>query len=586
MRAVASSEILQGVVETEPGRIWFGLGGCVEKRDDASFAVYVRGEMLGVFDAEDVASRDVLIAVVLQDNRRVREEVARAFRVSPATVGRVVTRHKRGGFRAVADTGHVWTVRTPKLEQRLAELFEQGYGPRRAHRVVAKLASYGTVQSLHARWLADRAERRANEAAPVAQPGLSLLVPAGSPAEAAPGEPAVTTGAEVKTDRAPAVPEQAAPVAQPELSLLVPADRPAEITPVEPATATVVQTESGRAPAVPGQATTPARGELTLEEVTPLGQGVVQHLGSWMVLGMLNALGIYELAEGCRGEEVSSPSLRVAMDAVAIALAIGQKCVEGVRRIETPSAGTLLRWLGGVSASWVRWVLHSFADAGSVAFQATVASRLLVRSTGGENSCFLYVDNHLRPYTGQHRIRYGWRMQNKRAVPGTSDFYIHDEMGCPLWRVSTPAHDSLCAWLKPVVDFARKSLGEKVRPVLIFDRGGAFPEAMAELRDAQADFVTYERRPFPELGATEFTESLSITLALLSQEQAGKVADLPCLQGDGELSDVVEIYCPISPVRRSSQLERRVVRFGEAPGSPWDGRERRCAREGLRDGSS
>ncbi len=49
--------------------------------------------------------------------------------------------------------------------------------------------------------------------------------------------------------------------------------------------------------------------------------------------------------------------------------------------------------------------------------------------------------------------------------------------------------------------------------MLVFDRGGAFPETMAELRDAGAEFVTYERKPYPELGATEFKESLTLTLA-------------------------------------------------------------------------
>src|SRR5689334_11252132 len=142
-----------------------------------------------------------------------------------------------------------------------------------------------------------------------------------------------------------------------------------------------------------------------------------------------------------------------------------------------------------------------------------MASRLLARAGEGDDRVFLYVDNHLRPYTGQHVVRKGWRMQDKRAVPGTTDYYVHDEDGCPLWRMSTTSHDSLCTWLMPVVEFAKLSLGDEVTPVLVFDRGGAFPETMAELRDAGAEFVTYERKPYPEIGATEFKQSLTITLA-------------------------------------------------------------------------
>jgi hypothetical protein len=60
--------------------------------------------------------------------------VARAFRVSVATVGRVATRLKRGGARAVADYGRRggWTVRTPELIERLKDLFEKGLGRRTA----------------------------------------------------------------------------------------------------------------------------------------------------------------------------------------------------------------------------------------------------------------------------------------------------------------------------------------------------------------------------------------------------------------------------------------------------------------------
>jgi hypothetical protein len=46
------------------------------------------------------------------------------------------------------------------------------------------------------------------------------------------------------------------------------------------------------------------------------------------------------------------------MDAAAIAFVLGQGCVEGVRRIETPSVGTLLRRAGGVGANWTRRVLQ------------------------------------------------------------------------------------------------------------------------------------------------------------------------------------------------------------------------------------
>jgi hypothetical protein len=452
MTTTASSAMLTGVMEAEPQRIWFGRGGCVEQRDDGTFAVYVRGELLGVYTGDDVASRDVFIAVVREQAER--EELARAFRVSSATVGRVITRFNRGGARAVANYGRRggWTVRTPELEQRLVGLFEQGFGLRAAHRAVAKKASYGTVHAMHRQWVASRPA--SIETPPPPQRSLALV---------ASNEEALGQAEETAA----------------------PSPAPSEPTRVEP----------------------------TLEEVAPPVGTVVQHVGSWLLLGALRELGFYDLAAQHLGDAASLPSLRTAIDATAIALGLGEGCVEGVRRLATPTVETLLRHTDGISASWARRVLHDFADASSKTFPGAIASRLLARTGEGDDRVWLYVDGHLRPYTGKHVIRKGWRMQDKRAVPGISDYYVHDEEGCPLWKMSTTSHDSLCAWLMPVVEFARLSLGEQVKPVLAFDRGGAFPAMMAELRDAGAEFVTYERKPYPELGATEFKESLTITLA-------------------------------------------------------------------------
>ncbi len=449
-----------------------------------------------------------------------------------------MTRFKSGGFRAVADYGRPGgrPVRTPELDRRLAELFAQGLGPRRTHRAVAKLAGYGTVQALHAQWLADRATRRVSEV--IAEPQKAL------PLEAA--NEIGTTGAASTADAASA-------------------PSVAKDTPGTAEGATIAE------PVEPPSSAEQERRELSLEEVAS-AQGIVQHVGSWMLLGLLNALGVYEVAEGCRGDAVSMPSLRLAMDATAIALAIGEECVEGVRRIETPSAGTLLRHAGGVSASWTRRILHAFADQGSTMFQATMASRLLARTADGDGCVVLYIDNHLRPYTGKHVIRKGWRMQAKRAVPGTTDYYVHDETGSPLWRMSTTSHDSLCAWLMPAVEFARLSLGEHVTPVLVFDRGGAFPEMMAELRDAGAEFVTYERKPYPELPATVFDRSLSIEVASRPSQpiviryteapqknlraERGRVRRIALLTDDGRQVNLVAVSSQSAEVLIRWQLAR------------------------------
>jgi hypothetical protein len=66
---------------------------------------------------------------------------------------------------------------TPKLLERLTELFEKGLGPRAAHAAVAKQASYGTVYKVYREWTAGRsASTPAPGAAEPAQPALALIV--------------------------------------------------------------------------------------------------------------------------------------------------------------------------------------------------------------------------------------------------------------------------------------------------------------------------------------------------------------------------------------------------------------------------
>jgi hypothetical protein len=56
----------------------------------------------------------------------------------------------------------------------------------------------------------------------------------------------------------------------------------------------------------------------------------------------------------------------------------------------------------------------------------------------------------------------------------------------------------------------RLGLGKEERILVAFDRGGAFPEQLAELRNEKFEFVTYERKPYRLLPASAFTEKLII----------------------------------------------------------------------------
>jgi hypothetical protein len=173
----------------------------------------------------------------------------------------------------------------------------------------------------------------------------------------------------------------------------------------------------------------------------------------------------------------------------------------------TPSGHALLRSNRTPSATWVRRTLGAFAEKGRGArLHFGMARRYACEAAVAteRDVVVFYIDNHLRPYTGKETIRKGWRMQDKRVRPGVTDVYVHDEAGNPVLRLSDTANGSLTMWLSAVAKVLRNMVGPEARIVLGFDRGGAFSEQLADLRDAGFELVTYERKPYPLLARSAF----------------------------------------------------------------------------------
>ena len=314
--------------------------------------------------------------------------------------------------------------------------------------------------------------------------------------------------------------------------------------------------ESGE-PGLPSSEPADAKVENEEPLVTPLRSGKhIQHLGGLLLVATIASFGLYDAAlKGWSETARWRDRLRMAFDAFILALGLRQKCVEGVRRLETSTAPLLLRTSHAPSESWVRKIIKRYVDG------TGMATKLHLRMTGfyldaareddDDSPVVFYVDNHMRQYTGKFTLRKGWRMQDKRAVSGVTDYYVHDEDGRPVCRTEAPGHGSLTDFLSPLAALLRGGLDEKQRVLLAFDRAGAFPNQMAELRDAGVEFVTYERRPYPLLTRTAFTEEFKLDngeTMLLYEERLknlgnglGRVRRICMLTEDGAQVNVLAV---------------------------------------------
>jgi hypothetical protein len=233
----------------------------------------------------------------------------------------------------------------------------------------------------------------------------------------------------------------------------------------------------------------------------------VQFLGMWLLLGMLHRQGLYDASRAASADTALHEPLRIAIDAFACSLALGEGCVEAVRRLMTGSGHALLRANRTPSTTWVRRIWGTFAAKhGAARLHLAMARRYVIQAHAEteRDVVVFYIDNHLRPYTGRQTIRKGWRMQDKRVRPGVTDAYVHDEVGNPVLRVADAENGSLSTWLPRIAKLLRDMVGKEPRIVLAFDRGGAFAEQLVALRDADFEWVTYERKPYPKLASAAF----------------------------------------------------------------------------------
>jgi hypothetical protein len=459
-----------GLTDPAANTKWFDARSSVVEREDGTRQVFVGGRLVGSFGAKDYAERNVMLIAVSEEPKAHLGRIASAFGVSSETLRllrelaaregiEAVTRRKRGG-----SEGRGLTARD---RAKLLACFEAGATIEGGWEQIRRRASRATVGRLKKEWDARKAVSTVPEVE-IAQAQTHLE-------DARVEATAATSGVEQ------AAPEATTPHEQPPKS----AEDEAKAPPAD---------EEGRPTQVRPEPVRSARW--------------VQHLGAWLMLAMLQRLGLYDAAgEACANQDMVKP-LRVAIDAFVCALTLGERCVEGVRRLLTPSGHALVRANRAPSATWVRGVFGRFAGNEKSAARLHLAmARRYVKEAHAETErdvVVFYVDNHLRPYTGQETVRKGWRMQDKRVRPGVTDIYVHDEVGNPVLRLTDPTNGSLTDWLSRVAKELRVMVGPEARIVLAFDRGGAFPEQLASLRDDGFELVTYERKPYPLLASSAF----------------------------------------------------------------------------------
>ena len=105
----------------------------------------------------------------------------------------------------------------------------------------------------------------------------------------------------------------------------------------------------------------------------------------------------------------------------------------------------------------------------------------------------LYIDGHVRAYHGKHTIPKAYITRTRLAAPGTTDYWVNDKKGEPLFVVTAEANAAMTRMLVPLLEEARKLIGPRRRVTIVFDRGGWSPKLFQKMLAMDFDILTYRK---------------------------------------------------------------------------------------------
>lgn len=117
---------------------------------------------------------------------------------------------------------------------------------------------------------------------------------------------------------------------------------------------------------------------------------------------------------------------------------------------------------------------------------------------------FLYVDGHVRVYHGKHRITKAHVTRLRLSVPATTDYWVNDKRGDPLFVITAEANAAMTKMLPVILKEVRALLGPHRRVTIVFDRGGWSPKLFVKLINDGFDLLTYRKGRFRHVSEKKF----------------------------------------------------------------------------------
>ena len=262
-----------------------------------------------------------------------------------------------------------------------------------------------------------------------------------------------------------------------------------------------------------------------LDDAPPLfgSHAAIPRAGALLALPALVGSGIFDCAQKIYGS--LGPAFFGLRTTVLILLLMALWRIKRPEALKEHSPADLGRVLGVDRAPEVKTLRRKLARLASfqraAQFGQALAQHRIARR--GEALGFLYVDGHVRVYHGQRRLPKAHVARMRLSMPATTDYWVNDTTGDPLFVLTAEANAGLVKMLPGILTEICSLLGPR-RVTVVFDRGGFSPALFQQILKADFDLLTYRKGRVPHIPARRFqkhcmrVEGQSITYVLADQE--------------------------------------------------------------------
>lgn len=446
---------------------------CIVRTENGYRVVIVGGVVLAQYALNDSMAQAHAMVSLVEQGWANQSDVARVFGCSVRTLRRHQRRFEDGGLAALGHRGGYprGRIRLAASRRRLIEqLKSQGHSQREIARRMG--VSEKSVRKL--------LRRLGWKPAGVAQTEMALEA---APTAATPALAAVVPSA---------LPRAAEPIQGADPNLSVSSSTP---TPARSADTNPADRRGDRLLAYLG----------LLEDAAPLfssGRNVPR-AGVLLALPALLAGGVFECAQATYGSlGPAFYGLRTSLLTLLLMALWRIKRPEALKEHSPQDLGRVLGLDRAPEIKTLRRKLTQLAAGGRAAqFGRALAQRRVGQRAGALG--FLYVDGHVRVYHGKHRLPKTHVARMRLSMPATSDYWVNDQAGDPLFVVTAEANAGLVKMLPGILEETRLLVGDR-RVTVVFDRGGYSPKFFQQIVRSGFDLLTYRKGRYPSIPRKAF----------------------------------------------------------------------------------